>query len=60
MSETLSIIAFLVHAVLFAVALLFAFADPALLHCNTYVDILFVLLSSLLIHSGYQAGKSNG
>jgi len=58
-NSTLCIIAFLVHSVLFAVALFFAFINPSLLKCENYMYILYVLLSTLLVHSGYHLGRNS-
>jgi len=57
--STLCIIAFLVHSVLFAVALFFAFVNPSLLNNQNYMEILYILLSSLLIHGGYHLGRNS-
>jgi len=58
-NDTLCIIAFLVHSILFAVALFFAFVNPSLLNNQNYMEILYVLLSTLLIHGGYHLGKNS-
>ena len=58
MASTMQIIAFLVHAVLFAYALLLAVAYPNLLDNQTYTYILYTLLASLLLHGGYTVGSS--
>jgi len=57
-NNTLCIIAFLVHSILFAVALFFAFVNPSLLNNQNYMNILYVLLSTLLIHGGYHLGRN--
>lgn len=58
-NETLSIIAFLVHSVLFAVFLFLAVVNPELLKCPNYMNIIYILLSTLLIHGGYNLGKKS-
>jgi len=58
-NSTLCIIAFLVHSVLFAIALFFAFVNPSLLNNQNYMEILFILLSTLLVHGGYHMGKNS-
>ena len=57
--ETITIIAFTIHSVLFALMLLFVFANPSLLNNSTYVNIMYILLSTLLIHGGYHLGRNN-
>jgi uncharacterized membrane protein len=56
---TICIIAFLVHSVLFAVALFFIFVNPSLLDNQNYMNIVYILLSTLLIHGGYHLGKNS-
>ncbi len=56
---TLCITAFLVHSVLFAIALFFVFVNPSLLKCENYMYILYVLLSTLLVHGGYHMGRNS-
>ncbi len=58
-NETLTIIAFLVHSVLFAVFLFLAVVNPELFKCQNYMNILYILLSTLLIHGGYNLGKKS-
>jgi hypothetical protein len=58
-NETLTIIAFLIHSVLFAVFLFLAVINPELFKCQNYMNILYILLSTLLIHSGYNLGKKS-
>jgi len=55
----LDIIAFLVHSILFAVALFFVFVNPSLLDNQNYMNILYILLSTLLIHGGYHLGRNS-
>jgi len=58
-NNTFNIIVFIVHATIFALALLFVFINPQLLNNQNYVDILFTLLSTLLIHGGYHIGRNS-
>ena len=46
--ETVTIIAFTLHSILFALILLFVFANPKLLDNSTYTNIMYVLLSTFL------------
>jgi len=55
--ETFSIIAFTIHSILFVLMLVFISVNPSFLNNSTYVNILYILLSTLLIHGGYQLGK---
>jgi len=57
--QTFNIIAFLIHSVLFAVFLFLAVINPELFKCQNYMNILYILLSTLLIHGGYQLGKKS-
>jgi len=57
--QTLNIIAFLVHSVLFAVFLFLAVVNPELFKCQNFMNILYILLSTLLIHGGYNLGKKS-
>jgi len=58
-NNTFNIIVFITHATIFALALLFVFINPQLLNNQNYVDILFTLLSTLLIHGGYHIGRNS-
>jgi hypothetical protein len=58
-NNTFNIIVFIAHTIIFALALLFVFINPQLLNNQNYVDILFTLLSTLLIHGGYHIGRSS-
>jgi len=58
-NNTFNTIVFIVHATIFALALLFVFINPQLLNNQNYVDILFTLLSTLLIHGGYHIGRNS-
>lgn len=58
-SETLNIIAFTIHSVLFALMLLFILVNPSFLNNSTYVNIMYILLSTLLLHGGYHLGRNN-
>jgi len=55
--QTLTIIAFLIHSVLFAIFLFLAVINPQLFKCQNYMNILYILLSTLLIHGGYHLGN---
>ena len=57
--QTFNIIAFLIHSILFAVFLFLAVVNPELFKCQNYMNILYILLSTLLIHGGYQLGKKS-
>ncbi len=58
-NSTFSIIAFLVHAVIFIVMLIIALANPALFDNQNYLNILYLVLGTLIAHGGYQAGRVN-
>ena len=58
--ETFDIIAFMIHAILFIIMVFFAFVNTSLLENQTYTDMLYILLSTLLIHGGYSLGKRRG
>ena len=57
--ETITIIAFTIHSILFALMLLFVLINPSLLDNSTYVNIMYILLSTLLVHGGYHLGRNN-
>jgi hypothetical protein len=54
----MSIIAFLVHAIIFILMIVLASANPALLQNSNYVDMLYIVLGTLVAHGGYAVGKS--
>ncbi len=56
--STMSIIAFLVHAIIFILMIVLASANPALLQNSNYVDMLYIVLGTLVAHGGYAVGKS--
>ncbi len=57
--NTFSIIAFLIHAVIFVVMLIIALANPSLFNNQNYLDMLYIVLSTLILHGGYVAGKAS-
>ncbi|AFV51257.1 hypothetical protein D878_gp30 [Sulfolobales Mexican rudivirus 1] len=56
-NDEFSVIAFLVHAVIFVVMLIGALANPSLFDNQNYLNILYLVLGTLVAHGGYQAGK---
>ena len=54
----LSVIMYLVNAVIFAVMLFLSFINPSLLHCQYWDYILIGLFTAIVFHTGHQTGRS--
>ncbi len=57
--NTMSIIAFLVHSVIFVVMIILAVMNTSLLSNDNYVNMLYIILGTLVLHGGYAVGKSS-
>jgi hypothetical protein len=55
----MSVIAFLVHSIIFIVMIVFAIGEPTLLSNQDYVNILYIILGTLILHGGFMAGKTS-
>jgi hypothetical protein len=58
-NSPMDIIAFLVHAVIFILLITYAVANPSLFQNQNYIDILYILLSTLILHGGYAIGRKS-
>ncbi len=57
--STMSIIAFLIHSVIFILMIILAVANPFLLQNSNYINMLYIILGTLILHGGYAVGKSS-
>ncbi len=57
--STTSLVVFLVHAVIFVVMVILAVANPSLFQNENYINMLYIILGTLVVHGGYSLGKSS-
>ncbi len=57
--STMSIIAFLIHSVIFIVMIILAVMNTSLLSNSNYVNMLYIVLGTLVLHGGYAVGKTS-
>jgi hypothetical protein len=58
-NSIMDVIAFLVHSVIFVLLVTYAVANPSLFQNQNYVQMLYILLSTLILHGGYTVGKNS-
>jgi uncharacterized membrane protein YccC len=52
-----SIITFTIHSIIFVLLMLGIFLNNNLLYSNTYVNIVYIILGTLIVHGGFLASK---
>ena len=57
MEDRYKTLVFVIHSLLFLAVLLVMVEDQYLLSNEQFVNILYILLSTLLVHGGYIAGN---
>jgi uncharacterized membrane protein YccC len=54
-----SIITFTIHSIIFVLLMLGIFLNNNLLYSNTYVNIVYIILGTLIVHGGFLASKKS-
>jgi hypothetical protein len=57
--SVMSIIAFLIHSVIFIIMIILAVMNTSLLSNSNYVNMLYIVLGTLVLHGGYAVGKTS-
>ncbi len=52
-----SVVAFVIHSLIFILMVTFYVMDSTLLYNQNYVDMMYIVLGTLAIHGGILAGK---
>ncbi len=58
-NEKTSIVAFVIHSLIFVLMITFYVMDSSLAYNQNYVDMMYIVLGTLATHGGLVAGKAS-